>query len=152
MALFLQQRRSGPAGRGDGPRDGRRALVMFFFVTVSLWVFVVTAGLAVGGDSPPFDRWLLHLLHPAGDLSDPIGPAWLEDAVRAPEGPGKAIPRSATPQSAAQAAAWARPGIGSALVAGGTGPAEFRGNLGRAFATRLVAGHREVDLARVGQV
>lgn len=40
----------------------------------------------------------------------------------------------------------------SALVADDTGPAKCLGNIGRAFTAGLVPGHREIDLARVGQI
>lgn len=65
-----------------GTRDGRRVLILFLVGAASLWVFALIAGLVSGGDSQPFDRWLLNALRSPGDLSDPLGPVWFEEAVR----------------------------------------------------------------------
>lgn len=62
--------------------DGRRTLIMFLIVALSLWVFAAIAGLVVDGDTLHFDRWLLTLLRDPGDAANPLGPVWLEEAVR----------------------------------------------------------------------
>jgi undecaprenyl-diphosphatase len=49
-----------------------------FFV----WAFIEIAGDVLEGDTMTFDRAILLALRNAGDLSDPIGPAWFEEVGR----------------------------------------------------------------------
>jgi undecaprenyl-diphosphatase len=44
--------------------------------------FVELAGAVMEGETRAFDEWLLRALREAGDLSNPIGPAWFEELVR----------------------------------------------------------------------
>ena len=46
------------------------------------WGFVELAGEVREGDAFGFDRTILLALREPGDLSDPIGPAWLEESAR----------------------------------------------------------------------
>lgn len=55
---------------------------MFLIVAVSLWVFAAIAGIVMDGDTLQFDRRLLTLLREPGDPTNPLGPVWLEEAVR----------------------------------------------------------------------
>ena len=47
-----------------------------------LGVFGLLADEVVEGDTMSFDRTILELFRTPGNLSDPIGPTWLEEAVR----------------------------------------------------------------------
>ncbi|MCB1800176.1 MAG: phosphatase PAP2 family protein [Gammaproteobacteria bacterium] len=55
---------------------------MFLVVAVSLWLFAAIAGVVMDGDSLQFDRWLLNALREPGEIANPVGPVWLEEAVR----------------------------------------------------------------------
>ncbi|MGE3250235.1 MAG: phosphatase PAP2 family protein [Hyphomonadaceae bacterium] len=44
--------------------------------------FAATAYLAANGAAAPFDEHLLVSLREAGDITDPIGPVWFEEAAR----------------------------------------------------------------------
>jgi undecaprenyl-diphosphatase len=59
------------------------ALLATIFVLVSgLWAFISLADEIVEGETDAFDRAVLLFFRNAGDPSDPIGPLWLEEAVR----------------------------------------------------------------------
>jgi undecaprenyl-diphosphatase len=59
------------------------ALLATIFVLVSgLWAFISLADEIVEGETEAFDRAVLLFFRSAGDPSDPIGPLWLEEAVR----------------------------------------------------------------------
>jgi undecaprenyl-diphosphatase len=47
-----------------------------------LLAFARLANLASRAGAPAFDEWLIVALRNPGDLSDPIGPAWLEEMMR----------------------------------------------------------------------
>ena len=59
-----------------GPLISLAALSLF------AWAFVELAGEVIEGDTTRFDRTLLLALREPGDLSDPIGPRWFEEAAR----------------------------------------------------------------------
>jgi undecaprenyl-diphosphatase len=61
---------------------GLRYLIAFLIIALSLWIFVGIAEEVVEGDSLAFDRAILEALRTPGDLSDPVGPVWFEQAVR----------------------------------------------------------------------
>lgn len=63
-------------------RDGLHYLIFFLVIVMSLWAFFGIADEVMEGDSLAFDRAVLTALREPGDLSDPIGPVWLEQAVR----------------------------------------------------------------------
>lgn len=46
------------------------------------WAFVKLADEVIEGETDAFDRTILLALRNPGDLSDPIGPAWFEEAAR----------------------------------------------------------------------
>jgi undecaprenyl-diphosphatase len=56
-------------------------LATIFIVVTGLWAFVSLADEIVEGETEAFDRAVL-LFFRSGDPSDPIGPVWLEEAVR----------------------------------------------------------------------
>lgn len=62
--------------------DGIHYLTGFLFFTISLWIFAEIAGEVVEGDTLAFDRAVLEALREPDDLSDPLGPNWVEEAVR----------------------------------------------------------------------
>jgi undecaprenyl-diphosphatase len=62
--------------------DGIHYLVAFVFCAVFLWAFVEIADEVVEGESLGYDRAVLEWLREADDLSDPLGPAWVEELVR----------------------------------------------------------------------
>jgi len=47
-----------------------------------LLAFATLANLAARDSAPAFDEWLIVTLRSPGDLSDPIGPAWVEEMMR----------------------------------------------------------------------
>jgi undecaprenyl-diphosphatase len=59
-----------------GPLLSLAALSLF------AWIFVEIAGEVIEGDITRFDRTLLLALRSAADPSDPLGPRWLEEAMR----------------------------------------------------------------------
>lgn len=56
-------------------------LVVLFALLASLWVFVELAGEVVEGDTGEFDRAVLLAMR-SSDLTDPIGPGWVEEMGR----------------------------------------------------------------------
>lgn len=57
-------------------------LISVLLIVGGLWGFVVIADQVVGGETKQFDqRVLLSLRNPA-DLTDPLGPLWVEELVR----------------------------------------------------------------------
>lgn len=63
-------------------RSGLSYLIAFLVIVMSLWSFAEIVDEVFEGDSELFDRSVLEALRTPGDLSDPLGPAWLEQAVR----------------------------------------------------------------------
>jgi undecaprenyl-diphosphatase len=59
-----------------------RVLLMFLAVLLGFWGFVALAGAVSEGDTRAVDEWALRALRSPSDLSDPIGPEWLEEPVR----------------------------------------------------------------------
>ena len=57
-------------------------LLSFLALSLGTWGFVALAGEVREGDTAALDRTILLSLRTAGDRSDPIGPAWLEEAAR----------------------------------------------------------------------
>jgi undecaprenyl-diphosphatase len=57
-------------------------LLSFLALSLGSWGFVAVAGEVREGDTAALDRTILLSLRTAGDRSDPIGPAWLEEAAR----------------------------------------------------------------------
>jgi len=47
-----------------------------------IWAFVQLADEVTEGDTTDFDHWLIGLLRTPGNPTDPLGPPWLEEAVR----------------------------------------------------------------------
>ena len=78
----------------DAPRPARtrlqavlahveaRTLVILLLMAAALWGFAALASEVVEGDAQAFDEGLLLALRSPGDLSDPIGPRGLEEAMR----------------------------------------------------------------------
>ena len=57
-------------------------LLAFLIVALSGFVFLKLAGAVTDGDTLGLDRDILLLLRNPADLSDPIGPEWLEESAR----------------------------------------------------------------------
>jgi len=57
-------------------------LATIFIVVTGLWAFVSLADEIVEGETEAFDRAVLLFFRSSSDPSDPIGPIWLEEAVR----------------------------------------------------------------------
>ncbi|HEX9906332.1 MAG TPA: phosphatase PAP2 family protein [Propylenella sp.] len=57
-------------------------LVTFLIVAGGVWAFVLLAGEVAEGETEAFDRAVLLAFRSSADPSDPIGPGWLEEAVR----------------------------------------------------------------------
>lgn len=57
-------------------------LLIFFVIISSLWTFVEIAEEVADGDTADFDRMILLSMRNANDLSDPIGPRWVEEIGR----------------------------------------------------------------------
>jgi undecaprenyl-diphosphatase len=60
----------------------RRVLVSLLVIAGGLWAFLHLADEIREGEQFRFDRAILLLLRNPADASDPIGPVWLESAVR----------------------------------------------------------------------
>jgi undecaprenyl-diphosphatase len=63
-------------------RHERMALVALSVLAAAVWAFTELTEEALEGDTHAVDRLLLLGLRTAGDPADPIGPGWLESAVR----------------------------------------------------------------------
>lgn len=57
-------------------------LVVLFALMGSLWVFVELAEEVMDGETHDFDRMILLSMRNTNDLSDPIGPRWVEEIGR----------------------------------------------------------------------
>jgi undecaprenyl-diphosphatase len=60
----------------------RRVLVALLLVAAGIWGFVAIGDEVSEGDSYSIDRTILLLFRNAADVTDPVGPAWLESAMR----------------------------------------------------------------------
>lgn len=59
-----------------------RVLAVFFATAFSLWAFLTIAGEMAEGETRSLDERLLLMLRVASDPGNPIGPRWLEEAMR----------------------------------------------------------------------
>ncbi|MBB3890404.1 undecaprenyl-diphosphatase [Phenylobacterium haematophilum] len=59
-----------------------RTLVLLVALAAASWLFLVVAGEVSEGGTDALDRELLLALRTPGQPSDPLGPSWLEEAVR----------------------------------------------------------------------
>lgn len=57
-------------------------LVLLVLIAAGVWLFAELAGEVREGDTKTLDRTVLLALRNPADLSDPIGPPWLEEGVR----------------------------------------------------------------------
>jgi undecaprenyl-diphosphatase len=57
-------------------------LLLLLSVAAAIWAFAEISDLAMSGDSAPFDERLILTMRNADDLSDPIGPPWVEELGR----------------------------------------------------------------------
>jgi len=57
-------------------------LVLLAIAAASTWAFIKTAELVFTNATESFDLWFLRFLRNPGDLSDPIGPPWVEEMAR----------------------------------------------------------------------
>jgi len=58
------------------------AMALLLAGTASLWLFVTLAQAVTGGGTHALDRRLLLALRVEGNPADPIGPPWIEEAMR----------------------------------------------------------------------
>ena len=77
-----QLHRWGKQGYGWLRSQDLLVLILMLVVVAGLWGFVELADEVVEGDTRAVDEWLLRAMRTPGDLADPIGPVWLEGAVR----------------------------------------------------------------------
>ena len=59
-----------------------RALLIWIAGAGSIWTFLNLAGEVSEGETEALDRHLLLMLRNRGDLTDPVGPRWLEEGLR----------------------------------------------------------------------
>ena len=57
-------------------------LVLIGATSAAVWAFVEIADEVLEGESGAFDEWLLRGLRNPSDLSDPVGPRWVEEMAR----------------------------------------------------------------------
>jgi undecaprenyl-diphosphatase len=62
-------------------RDSKQ-LILFFVICLILMGFVQLATVVMGGSTSDLDEAMLLSLRNANDLSDPIGPMWVEELMR----------------------------------------------------------------------
>jgi undecaprenyl-diphosphatase len=58
------------------------SLVLWLGVAGSIWAFMTLGGEMAEGETLAFDRRILMALRNPADLSDPIGPRWLQESLR----------------------------------------------------------------------
>nr|WP_252729225.1 phosphatase PAP2 family protein [Aliiglaciecola lipolytica] len=56
--------------------------MLLFLFAVIIWAFYELAGFAVLGGTPQIDQNIILAFRDANDLSDPIGPKWVEEMMR----------------------------------------------------------------------
>jgi undecaprenyl-diphosphatase len=59
-----------------------RVLVPLGLLTAAIWGFVALADEVIEGETHDVDTAIIQALRVPGDLADPLGPPWFEDAVR----------------------------------------------------------------------
>jgi undecaprenyl-diphosphatase len=59
-----------------------RVLAAWIAIATSIWIFLQLAGEVTEGDVDVLDRRLMFLLRVPGHPSEPIGPLWLQEAMR----------------------------------------------------------------------
>lgn len=60
----------------------KRALLLVMLLTGLAWMFIEMAIVVLAGDTLQFDRNLVLALRSPDDLTDPLGPTWLEEMMR----------------------------------------------------------------------
>ncbi len=71
-----------PARKPTARRIETRALLIWLACAAAIWGFFNIASEVVEGDTDIVDHRLLLMLRQPSDLSDPIGPRWVEEAMR----------------------------------------------------------------------
>ncbi|MEP4889501.1 MAG: phosphatase PAP2 family protein [Aliiglaciecola sp.] len=61
--------------------DIKQFILLFVFALI-IWIFYELAGFAVAGGTPQIDQNIILAFRDANDLSDPIGPKWVEEMMR----------------------------------------------------------------------
>lgn len=59
-----------------------KQLILFFIICLVIVLFINLAVLVMGGDMADFDENIVLSFRNAADLSDPIGPIWVEELMR----------------------------------------------------------------------
>lgn len=71
-----------PPDSGWRPRVEPLILTAIIGLLSAVWMFKYIADVAQSGSSQAFDRALLMSMRSSGDLTDPLGPAWMEEIGR----------------------------------------------------------------------
>ncbi|MFA3791116.1 phosphatase PAP2 family protein [Aliiglaciecola sp. SL4] len=61
--------------------DIKQFILLFVFALI-IWIFYELAGFAVTGGTPQIDQSIILAFRDTNDLSDPIGPKWVEEMMR----------------------------------------------------------------------
>lgn len=64
------------------PLPELRLLWPALLLCVAVWVFLKVLSEVLEGDTHALDAWILHLLRTQQDAPQPIGPVWLQEAIR----------------------------------------------------------------------
>lgn len=59
-----------------------KQMILFFCVTLLIFLFIQLAANVMGGGTASLDEQLILTFRTANDLSDPIGPKWVEEMMR----------------------------------------------------------------------
>jgi undecaprenyl-diphosphatase len=57
-------------------------LIILLLVTTGIWAFIELADEVLEGETRRIDEWIILAMRSSADLSDPLGPAWLEEVMR----------------------------------------------------------------------
>ncbi|GAB2702457.1 phosphatase PAP2 family protein [Aliiglaciecola aliphaticivorans] len=63
-------------------KSHNKQFVLLFIFALILWLFYELAGFAVSGGTPQIDQNIILAFRNAEDLSDPLGPKWVEEMMR----------------------------------------------------------------------
>jgi len=62
--------------------EDTKLLIIFFVIILSLWSFVELTSLVTANSTAQIDEAVVLFFRTAGDLSDPLGPRWVEEMMR----------------------------------------------------------------------
>jgi undecaprenyl-diphosphatase len=94
MPLLPESTKTRPASRAAQAREALRerglaviypergVFILFALGAAALWAFIELADEVLEGTTTSLDETILLMLRSASDVSDPLGPAWLEEMMR----------------------------------------------------------------------